>query len=107
MKYVPIYNAIIKFSFYLLFILVPLILTPWNYELFEFKSPVVRPDGNVHSSPFLDVWGCTDNYNINTQISECGGWVMVSGAESEELFYCFFDKFFLETTSRLLASGSF
>jgi len=27
-----------KISFYLLFIIVPLILTPWNYELFEFNK---------------------------------------------------------------------
>ena len=31
-------SQIIKFSFYLLFFLVPLILTPWNYELFEFNK---------------------------------------------------------------------
>ncbi len=31
-------NKIIEFSFYLLFFLVPLILTPWNYELFEFNK---------------------------------------------------------------------
>lgn len=34
-------SRIIRISFYLLFILVPLILTPWNYELFEFNKMVV------------------------------------------------------------------
>jgi len=29
---------IIEYSFYLLFFLVPLIMTPWNYELFEFNK---------------------------------------------------------------------
>jgi len=32
------FQAIIKYSFYLLFILVPLLLTPWNYELFEYNK---------------------------------------------------------------------
>src|SRR4030042_2840878 len=41
MKYVPIYNVIIKVGFYLLFILVPLILTPWNYELFEYNKMMI------------------------------------------------------------------
>lgn len=31
-------NRIIRFGFYLLFILVPIILTPWNYELFEYNK---------------------------------------------------------------------
>jgi len=31
-------NRVIRFGFYLLFILVPLILTPWNYELFEYNK---------------------------------------------------------------------
>jgi putative inorganic carbon (HCO3(-)) transporter len=31
-------TRIIRWSFYLLFILVPLILTPWNYELFEYNK---------------------------------------------------------------------
>lgn len=31
-------NRIIRWGFYLLFILVPLILTPWNYELFEYNK---------------------------------------------------------------------
>src|SRR3990167_116389 len=31
-------NRIIEYSFYALFFLVPLILTPWNYELFEFNK---------------------------------------------------------------------
>ena len=31
-------DRLIEFSFYLLFFLVPLILTPWNYELFEFNK---------------------------------------------------------------------
>ena len=34
-------TKIIKISFALLFILVPLILTPWNYELFEYNKMVV------------------------------------------------------------------
>ncbi len=34
-------DRIIHGSFYLLFILVPLILTPWNYELFEFNKMIV------------------------------------------------------------------
>ena len=34
-------SRIIRISFYLLFILVPLILTPWNYELFEYNKMVV------------------------------------------------------------------
>jgi len=31
-------DRVIEFAFYLLFFLVPLILTPWNYELFEFNK---------------------------------------------------------------------
>ncbi|MEK7129677.1 MAG: hypothetical protein AAB803_01540, partial [Patescibacteria group bacterium] len=31
-------NRVIRWGFYLLFILVPLILTPWNYELFEYNK---------------------------------------------------------------------
>ena len=31
-------NSVIAYSFYLLFFLVPLIMTPWNYELFEFNK---------------------------------------------------------------------
>ncbi len=34
-------TRVIRGGFYLLFILVPLILTPWNYELFEFNKMVV------------------------------------------------------------------
>jgi putative inorganic carbon (hco3(-)) transporter len=34
-------GRVIRISFYLLFILVPLILTPWNYELFEYNKMVV------------------------------------------------------------------
>jgi tetratricopeptide (TPR) repeat protein len=34
-------SRVIRVSFYLLFILVPLILTPWNYELFEYNKMVV------------------------------------------------------------------
>lgn len=34
-------TRIIRWSYYLLFILVPLILTPWNYELFEFNKMMV------------------------------------------------------------------
>jgi len=33
-----ILNRIIEFSFYLLFFLVPLIMTPWNFELFEYNK---------------------------------------------------------------------
>ena len=35
---IKICNRIIEFSFYLLLFLVPLIMTPWNYELFEFNK---------------------------------------------------------------------
>ena len=31
-------DRVIEFSFYALFIIVPLILTPYNYELFEFNK---------------------------------------------------------------------
>jgi len=31
-------SRVIEYSFYLLFFLVPLIMTPWNYELFEFNK---------------------------------------------------------------------
>lgn len=31
-------NRVIRWGFYLLFILVPLILTPWNFELFEYNK---------------------------------------------------------------------
>lgn len=34
-------DRIIRWGFYLLFILVPLILTPWNYELFEYNKMMV------------------------------------------------------------------
>jgi len=34
----PICNRVIEYSFYFLFFLVPLIMTPWNYELFEFNK---------------------------------------------------------------------
>jgi tetratricopeptide (TPR) repeat protein len=34
-------SRVIRVSFYLLFILVPLFLTPWNYELFEYNKMVV------------------------------------------------------------------
>lgn len=34
-------SRIIRSSFYLLFILVPLVLTPWNYELFEYNKMMV------------------------------------------------------------------
>lgn len=33
-----VFDKIIQYSFYLLFFLVPLILTPWNYELFEYNK---------------------------------------------------------------------
>src|SRR3989338_702790 len=33
-------TRIIRTGFYLLFFLVPLLLTPWNYELFEFNKMV-------------------------------------------------------------------
>jgi putative inorganic carbon (hco3(-)) transporter len=32
------YDHVIRFGFYALFILVPIILTPWNYELFEYNK---------------------------------------------------------------------
>ncbi len=32
------FQTIIKYSFFLLFTLVPLLLTPWNYELFEYNK---------------------------------------------------------------------
>lgn len=38
---VKICNRIIEYSFYSLFFLVPLILTPWNYELFEFNKMIL------------------------------------------------------------------
>ena len=31
-------DSVIEYGFYLLFFLVPLIMTPWNYELFEFNK---------------------------------------------------------------------
>ena len=34
------YDRIITFGFYLLFSLIPLLLTPWNYELFEFNKMI-------------------------------------------------------------------
>ncbi len=34
-------EKVIRTSFYLLFILVPLILTPWNYELFEYNKMMI------------------------------------------------------------------
>ena len=37
-RLVKICQKIIEYSFYLLFFLVPLIMTPWNYELFEFNK---------------------------------------------------------------------
>ena len=40
MTLIKICNQTIKYSFYLLFFLVPLILTPWNYELFEFNKMI-------------------------------------------------------------------
>jgi putative inorganic carbon (hco3(-)) transporter len=40
MNLVALTNRII-YSFFLLFILVPLFLTPWNYELFEFNKMIV------------------------------------------------------------------
>jgi len=40
MTLTKICNQTIKYSFYLLFFLVPLILTPWNYELFEFNKMI-------------------------------------------------------------------
>jgi len=38
---VKICNRVIEYSFYALFFLVPLVLTPWNYELFEFNKMLV------------------------------------------------------------------
>ena len=40
-------NRIIEYSFYALFFLVPLILTPWNYELFEFNKMLLVYAGTV------------------------------------------------------------
>ena len=40
-KISPICDKVIKYSFYLLFFLIPLILTPWNYELFEFNKMIL------------------------------------------------------------------
>jgi len=37
-KSVKICNLIIESSFYLLFFLIPLVMTPWSYELFEFNK---------------------------------------------------------------------
>src|SRR4030043_2201869 len=34
----PLVNQILELNFYILFFLVPLILPPWNYELFEFNK---------------------------------------------------------------------
>lgn len=41
MNLISITNRVIRYSFFLLFILVPLILTPWNYELFEFNKMLI------------------------------------------------------------------
>lgn len=41
MKITKIADKFISFGFGLLFILVPLILTPWNYELFEFNKMIM------------------------------------------------------------------
>lgn len=38
MKIIVICNRLIEYSFYLLFLLVPLLFTPWNFELFEFNK---------------------------------------------------------------------
>jgi len=38
MKLISLCNTCIKIGFYLLFSLVPLLLTPWNYELFEYNK---------------------------------------------------------------------
>lgn len=38
MKLEKICDRIVEYSFYSLFFLVPLIMTPWNYELFEFNK---------------------------------------------------------------------
>ena len=40
-KVVKICDFLIEFSFYFLFIIVPVILTPWNYELFEYNKMMV------------------------------------------------------------------
>ena len=34
-------SRVIRWMFYLLFILVPLVLTPWNYELFEYNKMMI------------------------------------------------------------------
>jgi len=41
LKINKICSLIITFSFYLLLFLVPLIMTPWNYELFEFNKMLI------------------------------------------------------------------
>ncbi len=41
-------DQVIEYTFYALFVLVPLILTPWNYELFEFNKMLV-----VYSSTII------------------------------------------------------
>lgn len=41
MNPISVTNIVIRYSFFLLFILVPLILTPWNYELFEFNKMLI------------------------------------------------------------------
>lgn len=40
-KVVSICDRIIEYSFYLLAVIVPLVLTPWNYELFEYNKMMV------------------------------------------------------------------
>ena len=40
-KWKKVCQRIIEFSFSALFIIVPLILTPWNYELFEFNKMLI------------------------------------------------------------------
>jgi len=47
-------NSIIKIGFYLLFLLVPLVLTPWNYELFEYNKMMVT---YAIAAIILSSWG--------------------------------------------------
>ncbi len=41
LKFMKILRKIITTSFYLLFFLIPLAMTPWNYELFEFNKIIL------------------------------------------------------------------
>lgn len=47
MKFDDLLKKIISFTFYAIFTIVPLILTPWNYELFEFNKMIIVYLGTV------------------------------------------------------------